>query len=179
MSDRSEVPSGTSDVAPIAGVLQHYSWGSLTAIAELSDRPPSGEPEAELWFGAHERAPAGAAVAGETIALNDLIAGDPISALGSEVSSRFDGQLPFLLKILAAGQPLSIQAHPSIDQAQAGYAREDALGVAVDAPNRSFRDSNHKPELICALTPFKALCGFRSPEPVSYTHLTLPTICSV
>jgi len=96
--------------------------------------------------------------------LDEAITADPLDALGAEVSGRFDGRLPFLLKVLAAAKPLSIQAHPSLTEAIAGFERENNAGIAIDAPQRSFRDANHKPELICALTPFVALCGFRTVE---------------
>ncbi|MEM9466849.1 MAG: mannose-6-phosphate isomerase, class I, partial [Actinomycetota bacterium] len=107
--------------------------------------------------------------------LDAVIAADPVAALGPEVAQRFDGALPFLLKVLAAGSPLSLQSHPSIEQARAGFTRENADGIALDAPNRSFRDRNHKPELICALTPFDALCGFREPSETLAVLATIDT----
>jgi mannose-6-phosphate isomerase len=93
--------------------------------------------------------------------LDALIAADPGAALGEAVVAEFGPQLPFLLKVLAAGTPLSMQVHPTIAQAQAGFDAEDARGVPRDAAQRNYRDRNHKPELLCALTPFDALCGFR------------------
>lgn len=95
------------------------------------------------------------------MALDELIRRDPRSMLGPQVVERFGPTLPFLFKLLAAEKPLSLQAHPSLEQARAGFARENALGIALTASNRSYKDANHKPELICALTPFRALCGFR------------------
>ena len=140
-------------VNPVMG----YAWGSRTAIAELQGRPPSSEPEAELWLGAHAKAPSRV---GER-SLDELIAHDPTRLLGARTASRFYGQLPFLLKVLAAEQPLSLQVHPSREQARAGFDRENALGIALDAEHRSYRDPQPKPELVCALTPFTALSGFR------------------
>ncbi|TLM84768.1 mannose-6-phosphate isomerase, class I [Pseudarthrobacter sp. NamE2] len=147
----------------IENVLRDYAWGSTTAIATLLGRPESGGPEAELWIGAHPDSPSVARVPedGSETSLDDLIARDPEHFLGAESVARFGPRLPFLAKILAAAQPLSLQVHPSLEQARAGFARENAQGVAPDAPHRTYRDDNHKPEMIFALTPFEALCGFR------------------
>lgn len=98
--------------------------------------------------------------------LDAWIARDPTALLGAEGAERWEGRLPFLFKVLAAARPLSIQAHPSLAQARAGYARENGAGLAPDAPNRCYRDPNHKPELICALTPFTALDRFRRPAEI-------------
>ena len=147
----------------IENVLRDYAWGSTTAIAALLGRPESGRPEAELWIGAHPDSPSVARVPedGSATALDALISRDPEHFLGSDSVARFGPRLPFLAKVLAAAQPLSLQVHPSLDQARAGFARENAQGLAPDAPNRNYRDDNHKPEMIFALTPFEALCGFR------------------
>ncbi|WP_411375886.1 mannose-6-phosphate isomerase, class I [Arthrobacter sp. MPF02] len=147
----------------IENVLRDYAWGSTTAIASLLGRPESGGPEAELWIGAHPDSPSVAHVPedGSDTPLNALIARDPEHFLGAESVARFGPRLPFLAKILAAAQPLSLQVHPSLEQARAGFTREDANGVPRDAPHRNYRDDNHKPEMIFALTPFEALCGFR------------------
>ncbi len=144
----------------LEGVVRNYDWGSPTAIPDLLRRPATGEPWAELWFGAHPSAPS--LVGPSKRPLDELIAADAPTALGAEVARRFDS-LPFLLKVLAADSPLSLQAHPSVSQAESGFLREEATGLPADAPDRSFRDCRHKPELICALTEFEALCGFRSP----------------
>lgn len=141
----------------IEGVVRHYDWGSPTAIPELLGRPADGEPWAELWLGALAR------VGARAEPLDRLIAADPVAALGPAVASRY-GRLPFLLKVLAAAAPLSLQAHPSAEQAEAGFEREEASGIPRDAPQRMFRDRSAKPELICALSPFEALCGFRDPR---------------
>ncbi len=145
----------------IEGVVRHYDWGSLTAIPELLGRPATGEPWAELWLGAHPDAPAEVGARAEP--LDRLIAADPVAALGPAVASRY-GRLPFLLKVLAAAEPLSLQAHPSAAHAEAGFEREESMGIPRDAPQRMFRDRSPKPELICALSPFEALCGFRDPQ---------------
>ncbi len=144
----------------LEGAIRKYDWGSTSSIPSLLGCAEDGKPWAELWLGAHPSAPS---VVGEPrTPLDELIAADPAGQLGPAVVDRF-GSLPFLFKVLAAAAPLSLQAHPSVLQAEAGYAREDAAGVPIDAPNRSFRDRFHKPELICALTDFHALCGFRDP----------------
>lgn len=141
----------------LENTVQTYAWGSPTAIPSLLGRAPTGEPQAELWLGAHPSAPSKARGA----PLDQLIARSPERLLGSASVKRFGPALPFLLKVLAAGQPLSLQAHPSLAQAREGFAREEAAGVPRTAPHRNYKDANHKPELICALTPFHALCGFR------------------
>lgn len=153
----------------IGGVPRHYEWGSRTAIPELLGLEPDGRPVAELWFGAHEGDPSPAG--GTTLA--ELIAADPRGLLGADCVDRFGAQLPYLLKVLAAERALSIQVHPTREQARAGYAAEEAAGVAQDAPDRNYADPNHKPELLCALTPFEAVCGFR---PVAETLALLEEI---
>jgi len=142
--------------------VQDYAWGSRTAIADFLGRPnPEGKPEAELWIGAHPRAPSRLAQGPGSGTLDRVIQDDPVGLLGPEVCERFGNELPFLLKVLAAAEPLSIQAHPDQEQARRGWARENAEGVPLEAPHRNYRDPNHKPELVCALGPFTALRGFR------------------
>lgn len=145
----------------IENVLRPYAWGSTTAIAGLLGRPASGGPEAELWVGAHPDSPSMAAADGGRLALDTLIAADPDHHLGSTSVSEFGPRLPFLLKVLAAESPLSLQVHPTLEQARAGFAREEAAGMDRGAGERNYKDDNHKPEMIFALTPFEALCGFR------------------
>jgi len=142
--------------------IQYYAWGSHESIARLQGRVvPSESPEAELWMGAHPKAPSWVAMGAEKHSLLALMQYESTAILGTQVDQRFAGRLPFLLKVLAASKPLSIQAHPNLEQARAGFARENALGIPFDAWDRSYRDDNHKPELICAITPFWALRGFR------------------
>jgi mannose-6-phosphate isomerase len=142
--------------------IQNYAWGSRTAIAELLGRKaPSERPEAELWIGAHPKAPSRIAEPAGLGTLDAAIQDDPVGLLGADVCDRFGNELPFLFKVLAAAEPLSIQAHPNQEQARGGWNRENAEGVPLDAPRRNYRDPNHKPELVCALTPFVALKGFR------------------
>ena len=137
-------------------VVQPYAWGDTEAIPALLGVEPTGEPAAELWMGAHPAAPSLAH--GEP--LNELIAGNPLDYLGADVAAEFGG-LPFLAKILAAARPLSIQSHPTLSQAREGFARENEAGIPLGSPQRVYGDPNHKPELVCALSPFDAKCGFR------------------
>ncbi|MFJ8664088.1 mannose-6-phosphate isomerase, class I [Streptomyces sp. NPDC093795] len=143
----------------LVNTVRPYAWGSTTAIPELLGIAPSGEPQAEMWMGAHPGAPSRT----ERGSLNALIDADPVRELGPRSVEKFGPRLPFLLKVLAAGAPLSLQVHPDLAQARAGHAAEEAADVPIDAPHRTYKDANHKPELICALTPFEGLCGFRTP----------------
>ncbi|WP_320778473.1 mannose-6-phosphate isomerase, class I [Streptomyces sp. CRN 30] len=140
--------------------VRPYAWGSTTAIPALLGTEPTGEPQAEMWMGAHPGAPSRTGRG----TLDEVIAADPEHELGAAAVARFGPRLPFLLKLLAAGAPLSLQVHPDLDQARQGYEDEERRGIPVDAPHRNYKDANHKPELICALTEFDGLCGFRDPE---------------
>ena len=146
----------------ISNTPRPYAWGSTTAIAELLGRTPSGSPEAEFWLGAHPGSPSVILDPTQTGGATDLaawIAADPVTALGPFAES---GRLPFLLKLLAAASPLSLQAHPNAAQARLGFSRENARGVPLDAAHRNYKDAFPKPELIYALSPtFDVLCGFR------------------
>jgi mannose-6-phosphate isomerase len=146
----------------LRGAVRTYAWGSRTAIADFTGRPsPTAHPEAELWFGAHPGDPAWLETDEGERSLLAALQSDPEGQLGSAVCQRFGDTLPFLLKVLAADEPLSLQAHPSAAQAVEGYAREERMGIAVSAPNRNYRDRSHKPELLVALGQFEALAGFR------------------
>ncbi|PWI07580.1 mannose-6-phosphate isomerase, class I [Streptomyces sp. NWU339] len=140
--------------------IRPYAWGSTTAIAELLGVEPTGEPQAEMWLGAHPGAPSRT----DRGTLAEVIDTDPERELGAASVAKFGPRLPFLLKLLAAGAPLSLQVHPDLEQAKAGYADEERRGVPVTAPHRNYKDANHKPELVCALTDFDGLCGFRDPR---------------
>ncbi|WP_437720135.1 mannose-6-phosphate isomerase, class I [Sorangium sp. So ce861] len=144
--------------------VQEYAWGSREAIAALLGQGPSDKPQAELWMGAHPAASSTIELHGGRERLIDAIPTHADAFLGGPTRDRFGARLPFLLKVLAADQPLSLQAHPDEAQARRGFDAENAAGVPIDAPERTYRDPHHKPELICALTPFDALCGFRPAE---------------
>ena len=141
--------------------VRPYAWGSRTTIADLVGKPvPAPHPEAELWMGAH---PGDPSRVGDT-PLVDVLAKDPAGQLGEEIAERWAGRLPFLMKVLAAEEPLSLQAHPSAEQAAEGYAREEKQAIPRDAATRNYPDPTPKPELLCALTEFHALAGFRDPH---------------
>ena len=143
----------------LTGVVKDYAWGSATEIPRLLGTIPDGSPQAEYWLGAHPLSPSLA----DGRALDELIADQP-GLLGAESHARFGARLPFLMKVLASEQALSLQAHPSRAQAEAGFAREEAAGIPRDHPTRMFRDTWPKPELLCALGTFDALYGFRGPR---------------
>ena len=146
----------------LRGALRTYAWGSRTAIAEFTGRPvPAAHPEAELWFGAHPDDPAWLETQSGAVSLLEKVVADPEGQLGPRLRARFGDVLPFLVKVLAAEEPLSLQAHPSAAQAVEGYQREERLGVSLFSPERNYRDTNHKPELLIALQQFDALAGFR------------------
>lgn len=146
--------------------IRRYAWGSRTVIAGLQGRAvPSPHPEAELWLGAHPGDPSWLVDEdGNRLSLCEELTRDPASRLGPDSARRWSGRLPFLLKVLAAEEPLSLQAHPGAADARSGFAREEAEGIALDDARRSYKDANHKPELVCALTEFHALTGFREPS---------------
>ncbi|MBD9658659.1 mannose-6-phosphate isomerase [Pantoea sp. PNT03] len=157
--------------------LQNYAWGSKTALTELYGiENPQGLPMAELWMGAHPKSPSTVEVNGEVRSLREIIDADKVAMLGKAVAKRF-GELPFLFKVLCADQPLSIQVHPSKAAAEQGFARENVAGIPLSAAERNYKDANHKPELVYALTPFQAMNGFRELheivsllEPVAGAH---------
>jgi mannose-6-phosphate isomerase len=146
----------------LRGAIRTYAWGSRTAIAEFTGRPvPAAHPEAELWLGANPGDPAWLENPDGEISLLQALVDDPEGQLGSVTRARFGDVLPFLVKVLAADEPLSLQAHPSAEQAAEGYLREEKLGIPVNSPVRNYRDASHKPELLVALHQFEALAGFR------------------
>ena len=148
----------------LVGSLRRYAWGSRTHLAALCGRPvPSPHPEAELWFGAHRDDPSRLPERDDA-PLTEALAADPVGVFGPARARLWDATLPFLMKILAAEEPLSLQAHPSAEQAAAGHAREEAAGIARTAAERNYPDPLPKPEILCALGEFHALAGFRRAE---------------
>jgi len=147
-------------VQVLTSAIRDYAWGSRTAIASIQGRSvPSDGPEAELWLGAHPAAPSALG----SVSLVDAIAADPAGMLGPAVVDAFGTRLPYLLKLLAAAEPLSLQVHPDATQAAAGFAAQEAAGIPRDAPERTYSDPFHKPEVLVAVDEFEALCGFRDP----------------
>lgn len=162
--------------------IQNYAWGSKTAIQTLFGiENPNQEPQAEIWMGAHPNGCSQVIIDGKSVLLSELINTDQSRILSKVTAEQF-GELPYLFKVLAAGNALSIQVHPNKEEAEAGFAREDAEGVDRYAPHRNYRDSNHKPELVYALTPYQAMNGFRAFDEIlaHFTHMVdeveVPTI---
>jgi mannose-6-phosphate isomerase len=148
-------------VRRLRGAVRPYAWGSRTVLAQLQGRAvPSDQPEAELWLGAHPGDPATLEEPGEPVSLAAAIADDPKGQLGAEVVDEFGARLPYLMKVLAADAPLSLQAHPDAEYAKMAFAAQEADPAAP----RNYTDAFHKPEMLVALTPFDALCGFRAPD---------------
>ncbi len=142
--------------------IQGYDWGSHDSLTTLFGIPnPAGKPQAELWMGAHPNGCSEVTLAGSAQKLSVVIDAAPTAALGEATVTRF-GSLPFLFKVLCAEKALSIQVHPSKAQAEAGFAKEEAAGIDPKAGNRNYKDPNHKPELVFALTPYQAMNGFRA-----------------
>ncbi len=155
--------------------VQHYSWGDGKTLPALLGLAPDGRGWAELWLGTHPKGPSVLADS-QQVSLKEYIGRHMKEVWGAHTgrfSAAQEGELPFLLKVLAVGAPLSIQCHPTKAQAEAGFKREESLEIPLDSLHRSYRDANHKPEIICALTHFKALCGFRFPDAVDQFFLML------
>lgn len=156
----------------VTGQVQHYDWGTIAEIPRLLGVESDGCPWAEYWLGAHPKAPSLLADDCDINGADRADGGQPLDRwlaehpdqLGQASREVFGDRLSFLLKILSAEQPLSIQAHPSRTQAQLGFAQENAAGVPIDDPRRLYRDDWPKPEMIVALTEFHALYGFRDPH---------------
>jgi mannose-6-phosphate isomerase class I len=160
--------------------VQHYGWGDPVFIPRLVGRANlARRPFAELWIGAHPDLPATVDLDGVDMPLDQLIAAAPEALLGLRTVNRFGPRLPFLLKVLAARQPLSIQVHPNRSQASQGFEREERAGVAVTDPKRNYRDRNHKPELLVALSDFHALLGFRPWQRIAETLAETPELAAL
>ena len=159
------------------GVVQHYDWGGYQFIPDLLGMEnATRRPFAELWIGAHAKAPSVVELAGGQEPLDKLIAEAPEAILGQAAKAHFGGRLPYLFKILDVHKMLSIQAHPTLDQARAGFARENAEGIRLEASHRNYKDDNHKPEIGVALTEFWMLHGFRSLEQIAETLSHTPEL---
>ena len=159
--------------------VQHYAWGDKEFIPSLLGIDNRDQrPYAELWMGAHPGLPSKARLGGANVPLNELISKAANEILGTEVAQRFSGQLPFLLKVLSAAKPLSIQVHPSPEMARTGFAKENDAGIPLTARERNYKDENHKPELIVALTDFYALRGFRPMNEIATTLESVPELGS-
>ena len=165
---------------PLVAAPRNYAWGGRTYIPDLLGLDNSGgQPFAELWMGAHPRAPAVAQVDGARITLDRLVAFDPFLTLGSDAALRFAGRLPYLFKVLDVRDMASIQAHPSKAQAEEGFSRENEAGIPLDAANRNYRDDNHKPEVHVVLTDFWMLHGFKPLEEIGAFLSSVPEMASI
>ena len=155
-------------IYPFTGTVQHYAWGGYEYLPNFLHRNNTAhEPWAELWMGAHEKGPA--ELAGESRTLDQLIEEAPRRVLGPQVAERFADRLPFLFKVLDVREMLSIQVHPTKQAAEKGFAAEEESGPPRDAPDRNYRDDNHKPELGVALSDFYLLHGFRGRQAIEHS----------
>lgn len=168
----------------LSNPIAEYAWGSDQAIFDVFSWSRTGRPAAELWLGAHELSPSLTGTSGHQdlaptpayylpgqdpaghVPLGDMIRAYPDAMLGPVVQDEYGPRLPYLLKVLAAAQPLSLQVHPRPHIARAGFQCENALGIDLTSPDRNYKDPSHKPEMLIALTPFEGLCGFRRPRRV-------------
>lgn len=148
----------------LENTVQTYAWGATDGVARVVGSEPTGGPEAELWVGTHPLAPSVVVGDPEGRTLAEVVAADPPRWLGADLAAAGHTALPFLLKVLAIGRSLSLQAHPSEREAAAGFAREEAAGTPIDSPTRTYKDPNPKPEALVAIAATDALCGFRPPE---------------
>lgn len=160
----------------LTGAVKAYPWGSTSVMQDHLGRPTDGDPLAELWFGAH---PAGSSivVGGPAADLRAHIAADPVATLGSTPGER--AELPFLVKLLAPGEPVSLQVHPSSELARAGFADEERRRIERDAPERIFADGSAKPEMVFAVSEFEGLAGFRPLHAIAGTLAMLPDLAGL
>ena len=152
----------------LKGKVQHYAWGGFDYIPQLLGvQNDTHQPFAEYWMGAHPSASATIEYnGGQSLPLNDLIAAEPSTFIGDEVNDTFH-ELPYLFKILDVKEMLSIQVHPSRQEAIKGFDREEAAGISINAPHRNYKDRNHKPEVMVALSEFYLLHGFKQPAAIT------------
>ncbi len=148
----------------LTGVIQHYAWGGHVFIPQLlNNNEPTDKPSAEYWMGAHPSAPSKLFIGQDWVSLNQLIAEDPATTITTSVMGRF-GELPYLFKVLDVKDMLSIQVHPTKESAEIGFEEENKAGIPINAPHRNYKDQNHKPEVMVALSEFWLLHGFKSKE---------------
>ena len=167
----------SSKIFRLEGVVQPYNWGGYSFIAELLGKANTeNKPQAELWLGAHDNAPSLVQIpSASAIKLNDFLQKDIKGGLGTVVASKF-GRLPYLFKVLDVKDMLSIQVHPSKKAAELEYAAENERGVSLKAPDRNYKDDNHKPELMFALSDFWLLHGFKNQKDLKATLTTIPEL---
>jgi mannose-6-phosphate isomerase len=168
----------TQRLFKLKGMVQPYAWGGADFIPTLLGTKSTGKPAAEYWLGAHHSAPAEIQDNGHSIPLNKLIAENPEQTIGAGVVNNF-GRLPYLLKILDVKNMLSIQVHPSKVAAEQEFARENEAGIPLNDPKRNYKDDNHKPELMAALSDFWLLHGFKSPDQLKEMLRNVPELQSL
>lgn len=168
-----QIYQGTVIMYKMINDIQYYDWGSKTWMTTLYNiANPLQKPMAEMWMGAHPLLSSHIITPLGEISLYDAIKENPCNFLGQHILHHFK-ELPFLFKLLTAEQPLSIQVHPNKIMAEKGFAKENQLGIALTAHNRNYKDANHKPELLYALTPFQAINGFRCFDEIAELMSTL------
>lgn len=152
----------------LKNTIQTYVWGSFDGIPAFTGIVNTDdEPMAELWMGAHPAAPSKVRIGkGDAIPLDKYIADHSLEILGKKTLDRYGATLPFLFKVLSAANPLSLQVHPTKEQAETGWKRENDLAIPLLSPKRNYKDNNHKQEVLLAISPFTVMCGFRSPEKI-------------
>ncbi len=160
----------------LKGVVQHYAWGGHSFIPQLlNNQADTNNPSAEYWMGAHPSAPSNVLVGNDWVNLNQLISKDPSTTITDAVMSRF-GELPYLFKVLDVKDMLSIQVHPTKESAEIGFAEENKAGIPINAPHRNYKDQNHKPEVMVALSEFWLLHGFKSKLAIEEVLLDTPEL---
>ncbi|WP_153797357.1 mannose-6-phosphate isomerase, class I [Foetidibacter luteolus] len=162
-------------IFPLKGKVQHYAWGGFQFIpAWLGiDNSEEKKPYAEYWMGAHASASSNIVTPNGDLSLNQLVTDYPQEFIGEKVQQQF-GELPYLFKILDVKDMLSIQVHPTKAEAEKGFAAEEAAGVAIGAANRNYKDKNHKPEVMVALSEFWLLHGFKQKDELLLVLKTIP-----
>jgi len=162
----------------LTGKVQHYAWGGYSYIPQLLDMPAGKEPAAEYWMGAHPSAPSVIQLNGDNTTLDQLISRQPAAIIGQQVWDRF-GELPYLFKVLDVKDMLSIQVHPTKAEAEKGFARENEAGIPLSAAHRNYKDANHKPEIMVALSEFWLLHGFLPENKLAQVLDSVPEFASL
>ena len=162
----------------LKGCIQPYVWGGKHYIANLLNVTNTQEPYAEYWLGAHTTAPSQLLITNGEISLLDFLHKNP-TALGTQSRQLFGDNLPYLLKILDVANPLSIQLHPTKKQAEIGFAQENAAGIPLNDPKRTYKDDNHKPEMMIALSDFWLLHGFKTKAKILDTLRQRPSLADL
>ncbi|HFC00886.1 MAG TPA: mannose-6-phosphate isomerase, class I, partial [Phaeodactylibacter sp.] len=161
-------------IYPLKAAVQNYAWGGTSFIPNLLNiQNADNQPFAEIWLGAHQRGPAQLNMDGEVFFLDKWLAQNP-DALGEKVIEKFGKTLPYLFKVLDVNKMLSIQSHPTKKAAEIGFLKENKTGIPITAPHRNYKDDNHKPEVMVAMTDFWLLHGFQSEEAIEQILANVP-----